>query len=92
MNKGQLVDRVASELGGSRANAERAVKTVLASISEGVKADGSVVITGFGTFSKKNRAERRGRNPQTGVEMLIPASTTVGFKASSLLKQECTSV
>jgi DNA-binding protein HU-beta len=89
MNKGQLVDCVATELGGSRANAERVVKAVLASISEGVKNDGAVVITGFGTFSKKKRAERRGRNPQTGAEMLIPASTTVGFKASSLLKREC---
>jgi DNA-binding protein HU-beta len=89
MNKGQLIDRVAEELGGSRAMAERAVKAVLGSISSGVKQDGSVAITGFGTFSRKERRSRRGCNPQTGESMEIPASTTVGFKPANLLKKVC---
>lgn len=86
MNKGQLVQQVAEELGGSRASAERAVKAVLDAISQGVKDDGTVSITGFGTFSRKSRAARRGRNPRTGEIMEIPASTTVGFKPAEHLK------
>lgn len=88
MNKGQLVEHVAEELGESRASAERAVKAVLGSIVTGVKSDGAVAISGFGTFSRKARAARRGRNPRTGEEMEIPASTTVGFKPATLLRQE----
>ncbi|MCH2162952.1 MAG: HU family DNA-binding protein [Phycisphaerales bacterium] len=86
MNKGQLVQHVAEELGGSRVSADRAVKAVLDSIMHGVKVDGSVSITGFGTFSRKSRAPRRGRNPRTGELMNIPASTTVSFKPADHLK------
>ena len=55
-------------------------------ISKGIKEDGSVSISGFGTFSRKSRAARRGRNPRTGEIMQIPASTTVGFKPAENLK------
>ena len=91
MNKSQLVEHVANEIGGSRAAADRAVKAVLDAIAEGVKTEGSVSITGFGTFTRKSRASRRGRNPRTGEEMQIPASVTVGFKPANLLKAECQS-
>ena len=62
------------------------VDAVLDAITQGVKDDGSVSITGFGTFNRKSRAARRGRNPRTGELMEIPASTTVGFKPAELLK------
>ena len=87
MNKGQLIDQVAAELGESKAAASRAVEAVIASITSGIKVDENVTIVGFGTFSKKNRAARTGRNPATGEPMQIQASTTVGFRPSQALKE-----
>ena len=87
MNKGQLIEAVAAELGDSKAGAARAVEAVIASISSGIKVDDAVTIVGFGTFSKKNRPGRVGRNPMTGEPMDIKPSTTVGFKPSQALKE-----
>lgn len=88
MNKGELIDAVAAELGESKASATRAVEAVIASITKGVKIDDAVTIVGFGTFSKKKRAARTGRNPSTGEPMAIKASQTVAFKPSQSLKSE----
>ena len=87
MNKGQLIENVAAEMGDSKAAASRALEAVIGSITNGIKEDDAVTIVGFGTFTKKNRAARTGRNPSTGEPMQIKASTTVGFKASAALKE-----
>ena len=87
MNKRDLVESVASELGGSRATAERAVKAVIDGILDGVERDRTVTIAGFGTFERKERAARLGRNPRTGESLEIPASTTVGFRPAAALKR-----
>jgi DNA-binding protein HU-beta len=86
MNKGQLIEAVAAELGESKTAASRAVDAVIASITNGIKKDDAVTIVGFGTFQKKHRKARVGRNPLTGEPMPIKASRTVGFKASPSLK------
>ncbi len=88
MNKGQLIDSVAAQLGESKAAATRAVDAVIESITKGIKHDSGVTIVGFGTFTKKERAARTGRNPSTGAPMEIKASTTVGFKPAQALKEE----
>ena len=59
MNKGQLIDAVASELGASKVAAGKAIDAVIASITQGVNRDDSVTIAGFGTFAKKNRPPAR---------------------------------
>jgi DNA-binding protein HU-beta len=87
MNKGQLIEAVAAELGESKATATRAVDAVIQSITAGIKTDEAVTIVGFGTFSKKERAARTGINPATREPMEIKASTTVGFKPSQSLKE-----
>ena len=87
MNKGQLIEAVASELGDSKASATRAVEAVINCITHGIKEDEAVTIVGFGTFSKKQRSARTGRNPSTGEPMQIKASKTVGFRPSQNLKQ-----
>ncbi|MHC4217017.1 MAG: HU family DNA-binding protein [Planctomycetota bacterium] len=86
MNKGQLIDAVASELGASKVAAGKAIDAVIASITRGIDTEESVTIAGFGTFSKKNRAARTGRNPATGEPLEIKASRTVNFKVSQSLK------
>jgi DNA-binding protein HU-beta len=88
MNKGQLIEAVAAELGDSKASASRAVDAVINCITTGIKKDEGVTIVGFGTFLKKQRKARVGRNPVTGQPMEIKASRTVGFRASQSLKQE----
>ena len=87
MNKGQLIEAVASQLGDTKAAASRAVDAVIESITNGLKVDQNVTIVGFGTFTKKTRKARVGRNPVTREPIQIKASNTVGFKPSQNLKQ-----
>ncbi len=86
MNKADLIEMVSSEIGESKAGAERAVNAVLSSIQKGVKKDKTCQIIGFGTFNIKKRKARTGRNPQTGEEIKIKASKSVGFKPSQKFK------
>jgi DNA-binding protein HU-beta len=88
MNKGQLITRVAEDLGESKAAASRAVDAVIKSIVEGLKNDDAVTISGFGTFSKRDRSARTICNPSTGELIEVKPSRTVGFKPSQLLKKE----
>ncbi len=86
MNKGELIEAVASSANLSRADATKAVDGILDSIT-GTLAKGSAVsLVGFGTFSVKSRAARMGRNPRTGEAIQIPASNVPGFKAGKALK------
>ncbi|MFN0059533.1 MAG: HU family DNA-binding protein [Planctomycetota bacterium] len=87
MNKAELIAAVAKEMGGSRAESERAVNCVLETIQKGVKKDTSCQIVGFGTWTIRKRAARNGRNPQTGAPIKIKASKTVGFKPSANFKK-----
>lgn len=87
MNKGQLVDAVASELSIPKAAASRAIDSIITNITNGIKTDEAVTIAGFGSFTRKERPARNGRNPSTGEPMLIKASTTVNFKPSQALKE-----
>jgi DNA-binding protein HU-beta len=88
MNKAELIDSIQAALGkdATKRAADEALEAVLSSIAKGVKKDKKVQIIGFGTFEVKQRAKRTGRNPKTGEAMEIPASKSVGFKASSALK------
>ena len=87
MNKSDLVELVAADLGGPRSHAERAVRAVLDAVIEGVERDGSVTLAGFGTFERKRREARPGRNPRTGETLLIPASTNIAFRPAAALKR-----
>jgi len=90
MNKAELVQTIQNALGEdtTKRQAEEALNAVLDSIVAGVKKGEKVQIIGFGTFEVKERAARMGRNPKTGESMPIPASKTLGFKASATLKKE----
>jgi nucleoid DNA-binding protein len=86
MNKADLVAAVQTDLGDSKACAERAVNALIDAIKSGVKNDSTVQVVGFGTFSIRNRAARMGRNPQTGEAIQISASKSVAFKPSKNFK------
>jgi len=87
MNKTELRDAVAQASGISGAEADRALNAVLDSITSALASGDSVTIPGFGTFETRERAARPGRNPQTGEEIEIAASTTAAFKPGAHLKQ-----
>lgn len=88
MNKAELIESVARQLGKdtSKAEGERAVNAVIDSIRKGLKKDEVVQLIGFGTFAVKQRKARQGKNPVTGDTIQIPASRTVGFKCGKDLK------
>ena len=88
MNKSDLVDAVANDSDMSKAQAARAVDSVLANVGEALGNGDSVSLVGFGTFSVRHRAAREGRNPQTGASMHIAASKVPGFKAGKGLKDK----
>jgi DNA-binding protein HU-beta len=86
MNKASIVDKVHEVLGGTKADAERAVDSMIDSIVSGLKAGGEVSIAGLGIFSAKMRPARTGRNPRTGETIRIPAMRTPKFRAAKALK------
>ena len=86
MNKSELVEAVAEETGGTKADAQRAVDAVIDVITNTLKGGDSVQLTGFGTFEVRDRSARTGRNPQTGEEIQIAATKAPAFKAGKSLK------
>ncbi|GIV34936.1 MAG: transcriptional regulator [Chitinophagales bacterium] len=81
MNKGDLINKVAAEAGLSKAQAGKALDSMLNAVVKGLKKGDKVTLVGFGTFSVTKRAARKGRNPQTGATIKIPAKKVVKFKA-----------
>lgn len=86
MNKASIVDKVHEVLGGTKAQAERAVDTVIDSIAGGLKGGQEVSIAGLGIFSTKMRPARQGRNPRTGESISIPAMRVPKFRPAKALK------
>lgn len=88
MSKTQLVEFMAEEAGLTKADASRALEAMYKGIVKGLKEEGKVTITGFLTFTAKDKAASTGRNPRTGEAVQIPARTAVTIKAGSKLKEE----
>ena len=86
MNKTELIVTMADQAGLSKKDAEMALKAFTDVVADELKKGGKVQLVGFGTFEVSKRAEREGRNPQTGSIMKIPASKTPKFKAGKALK------
>lgn len=86
MNKSELIDAVADDTGLSKAEAGRAVDSVLNSITGTLKRGDQVTLVGFGSFMVRQRAARTGRNPQTGGTLQIPATKAPAFRAGKALK------
>lgn len=86
MNKTELVAAMADKAGLTKKDADAALKAFTEVVEETLKAGNSIQLIGFGTFEVAERAERTGRNPQTGAEMVIPASKAPKFKAGKALK------
>ena len=86
-NKADLVDKVADKTGLTKKDSNAAVEAVFDSIQEFLAEEEKVQLIGFGTFEVRERAARKGRNPQTGGEIQIPATKVPAFKAGKNLKE-----
>lgn len=86
MTKAELIDAVAANAGTSKADAEKVIGAFFDHVVASAKKGEKVAWPGFGSFSTTKRAARTGRNPQTGAEIKVPASTALKFTASSTLK------
>lgn len=86
MTKTELVNLIAEKGEYSKKDADKALSTVIAVITETLVAGDKVPLTGFGTFEVRERAEKEGINPQTKAKMVIPAKKVPAFKAGKALK------
>ena len=86
MNKADLVEAVASDIGLSKADSARALESIISSITSSLQQGEKVSLTGFGTFEVKIRKAREGRNPRTGEKISIEAKRVPAFRAGKELK------
>jgi DNA-binding protein HU-beta len=86
MNKSELIDAIANHSNLTKADADRALEGLTKTIESALKAGDSIALVGFGSFEFKERAERQGRNPQTGAAITIAAAKTPSFKPGKSLK------
>ena len=87
MNKTELINSVAEAAGLTKKDATKAVEAVFDTIQDTLAKGDKVQLIGFGNFEVRERAARKGRNPQTGEEMQIAASKVPAFKAGKELKE-----
>ncbi len=86
MNKAELIQEIATQAGVKVKEAEALLDAMIAATEKSLAKGDKVAITGFGTFAVSHRKARKGRNPQTGKEIKIPASKTPRFTAGKALK------
>ena len=87
MNKKKLIDSIAQKTGVKKVEAEKVLSAYEATILETLKKGERVTIVGFGTFTVSDRKERKGRNPKTGAEMVIPAKKRPKFLVGKSFKE-----
>ena len=86
MNKSELATKMAEKAGLKKADAEKALKAFIDTVTEELVNGGDVRLVGFGTFDVKTRAARTGKNPRTGEKIEIAEAKVPSFKAGSALK------
>ncbi len=86
MNKAELIANIADKSKLTKKAAEAALDAFVTSVEEALKKGEKVQLVGFGTYEVRERAARKGRNPQTKAEIKIPASKAPVFKAGKALK------
>ena len=86
MNKTELIVALAQKAEITKKDAEKAVNAFVDVVCDALKAGEKVQLVGFGTFEAKERPARVARNPRTGEEITIEASTTASFKVGKALK------
>ena len=87
LTRADLADAINRKMGLSRAESLGLVESILGHMSDALANGENVKISGFGTFLLRDKAQRIGRNPKTGVEVPITPRRVMTFRASQLLKE-----
>ncbi len=88
MNKGELVDAVAAKTSITKKQADEVISAFLSVVTEAVANGDKVTLIGFGSFERRDRSEREGRNPKTNEPMTIPATKVPAFSAGKQFKEK----
>jgi integration host factor subunit alpha len=86
MTKADIVEKVSEKSGLSRKESVELVESFFDLMKDTLIAGENLKISGFGNFEVRQKAERRGRNPQTGEKLVISSRRIISFKASQVLK------
>lgn len=86
MNKAELVSLIATKTGDTKVKSGEFVEAFISAVTESLKAGEDITLVGFASLSTVARKERKGRNPQTGADLTIPAHTVVKFSAGKDLR------
>ena len=89
LTKADLVDKVYKNLDLTKTQTSRIVEAFLRIAKDSLRNNQDVLLSGFGKFSVKNKQPRKGRNPQTGAELILDARRVVTFKPSGQLRSRC---
>ena len=92
LTKSHIVDSIHNRLALSKNQSVRAVESTIEIIKETLENGEDVLITGFGKFCVKEKRDRRGRNPQTGEDLMLGARRVVSFKCSGVLRKKINSM
>jgi DNA-binding protein HU-beta len=88
MNKGELVDAVAAKANVTKKQADEIISAFLSVVTEAVANGEKVTLIGFGSFERRERSEREGRNPKTNEPMTIPATRVPAFSPGKLFQEK----
>ncbi|MBG1243236.1 HU family DNA-binding protein [Nostoc sp. NZL] len=88
MNKGELVDAVAAKANVTKKQADEVISAFLSVVTEAVPNGEKVTLIGFGSFERRDRSEREGRNPKTNEPMTIPATKVPAFSAGKQFREK----
>ena len=88
MNKAELIAAISERVQVSQKQVDAILNATVDTIVETVSSGDKVTLVGFGSFERRERQEREGRNPKTGASMIIPATKVPGFTAGKLFKDQ----
>jgi len=86
LTKAQVAESIQNRIGFPRKKSVDLLETLLEIIKKSLETGDDILISGFGKFCVKNKAERKGRNPATGDDLMLPPRKVVSFKCSSVLR------
>jgi DNA-binding protein HU-beta len=87
VNKADLMMRIAKDAEITKRQAAKALDALVEGVQEALSKGDSITLMGFGTFTVMSRSARKGRNPKTGREIVIPPSKTAKFRAGKGLRE-----
>jgi len=87
LTKDHLISSIGNHLGISKSDSTRILESILETVKTSLSNGEDVLISGFGKFSVKRKAPRKGRNPATGEDLPLDARTVVTFKCSPVMRE-----